>query len=656
MSESELYIRELRCKKQYHLAIALGKELLSVYPDSNIIREEMALSHYWIDSDNLDHKYKGNRLLNEIEESRHGDVDVMNRVQFNKKFFMQVLDKHEETRPYKPYEVSLYKLPLVTFSITTCRRLDLFIRTMTGFLENCLDRHLIHRWICIDDNSSEEDRQTMKEMFPFFEFVWKTPEEKGHPESMQIITNMVKTPYLIHVEDDRMLLDKRHYIKDMIDIFNHDRSIGQVAFNHNYMETVNDDIKGGDLQKTGNNVFYYVHEYCPTDEDKVRFFKKHGCCVSCNYYPHFTLSPSMVRTAVFNKVAFNKEKSFEFNFGLRYVASGFKTVFLPGFHIKHIGRLTSEINDFNKYNAYDLLDTEQFQEKTRYKSFLINLDRRPDRMEQIEKQKAHLPADMERVSACDGTKLIVNPRLRSLCRRKGNYFMRPGVIGCALSHLKLYDRLLHHEPDDIDGYVVFEDDVTVDENFLKQMRRTFTITENKGERPDLIFFTTVPRFFDKHHFSVKGIVRKRTLKEIAEDSVGGTGCYYISKKGAKAVLDYLELHTLDVAIDIVLFRLAPKIVIFFVQPPIITQYEKNAVSDVQADYYSRSPLYEDVVLEDDYDKHIVYNSEGKMDLFENLEWKQEEVPDERAPMDDDESGSSSEYEDSFEEASSDEKK
>lgn len=625
MSKSELYIRELRCKKMYHLAIALGRELLSVYPDSNIIREEMALSYYWMDSDDTQiNIQKGNRLLNEIDESRHGDVVLMNRVQLNKRLFMQILDKYEKAREYKPYEykpydVSLCKLPLVTFSTTTCRRLDLFIRTMTGFLENCLDRTLIHRWICVDDNSSEDDRRVMKEAFPFFEFVWKTPEEKGHPESMQMISSMVNTPYLIHVEDDRMLVDKRHYIKDMIHILEHDKNIGQVAFNHNYMETVNDDIKGGDLKMTSSGCFYYVHEYCPTEEDKIQFFKKHGRCVSCNYYPHFTLSPSMVRTAVFDKVTFNKERSFEFNFGLRYVASGFRTAFLPGFHIKHIGRLTSEMNDFNKYNAYDLLDTEQFQEKTRYKSFLINLDRRPDRMDAITKQRHHLPLDMERVSACDGTRLVVNPRLRSLCR-KGNYFMRPGVIGCALSHLKLYDKLLHRETDDLDGYVIFEDDVTADENFMQQMKRTFTIVENKGERPDLIFFTTVPRFFNKHLLSVKGIVRKRTVEEIEQDSVGGTGCYYISKKGAKAALDYIEEHTLDVAIDIVLFRLAPKLVVFFVQPPIITQYEENAVSDVQADYYLRSPLYEDNIPEDGWSKNIIYNSEGKMDLFDELAW------------------------------------
>jgi GR25 family glycosyltransferase involved in LPS biosynthesis len=613
----EEYIRDLRCRKLYHLAVALGKELLSLYPNSNIIREEMAVSYYWMDSNKIENKYNGNRLLNEIEESRHGDIDIMNRVQFNKKFFMQVLDNYEESRSYKPCKVYLCNLPIVTFSITTSRRLDLFIKTMTGFIENCLDRHLIHRWICVDDNSDPEDVKEMKKMFPFFEFVSKGPEEKGHPESMQIITKMVKTPYIIHIEDDRMLVDKRHYIKDMIDILNHDMNIGQVVFNHNYTETVNDDIKGGDLKKTNNNVFYYEHEYCPTNEDKERFFKKYGQCVSCNYYPCFTLSASMMRTSIFNKVEFKKEMMFEFNFGLRYVAAGFKTSFLPGFHVKHIGRLTSEIDNFNKYNAYDLLNTEQFKEKTRYKSFLINLDRRPDRMEEITKQRSILP-EMNIMSAYDGTKLTVNPRLRSLCR-KGNYFMRPGVIGCALSHIRLYDMLLH-EPGEIDGYVIFEDDVKAGGEFVKQMRRTFTITENK-EKPDLIFFTTVPKFYDNNHFSTQGVVvvRKTTMEEIMKDSVGGTGCYYISKKGAKAALDYIEENTLDVAIDIVLFRLAPKIVVYFVQPPIITQYDENAVSDVQDDYYLRSHLYEDNIPEDGWDKHIIYNSEGEMDLFDHLE-------------------------------------
>ena len=39
----------------------------------------------------------------------------------------------------------------LTFTITTCRRRELFERTMDSFLENCLDHHLISRWICVDD-------------------------------------------------------------------------------------------------------------------------------------------------------------------------------------------------------------------------------------------------------------------------------------------------------------------------------------------------------------------------------------------------------------------------------------------------------------------------------------------------------------------------
>jgi len=174
----------------------------------------------------------------------------------------------------------------------------------------------------------------------------------------------------------------------------------------------------------------------------------------------------------------------------------------------------------------------------------------------------------------------------------------------------------------VNGYVIFEDDVSADENFLKRMNRTFTIIENKREKADLIFFATVPKFFNANLFSIKGIVRKRTFEEINDDSVGGTGCYYISRRGAKAVFDYIEKWTLDVAIDIVLFRLAPEIVIFFVQPPIISQCNTNSASDVQADYYSKS--YEDI-SEIGWDKHIIYNSDGKMDLFEQLEWKNGDV-------------------------------
>ncbi len=42
----------------------------------------------------------------------------------------------------------------ITFTMTTCKRLDLFVPTMNSFLRCCTDRHLISRWIIVDDNSS----------------------------------------------------------------------------------------------------------------------------------------------------------------------------------------------------------------------------------------------------------------------------------------------------------------------------------------------------------------------------------------------------------------------------------------------------------------------------------------------------------------------
>lgn len=90
----------------------------------------------------------------------------------------------------------------ITFVITTCKRLPLFIRTMNQFLLQCQDITIIKNWICIDDNSSEEDRKKMKDVFPFFQFINKPLEEKGHPESINIFLDKVQTKYALLFEDD----------------------------------------------------------------------------------------------------------------------------------------------------------------------------------------------------------------------------------------------------------------------------------------------------------------------------------------------------------------------------------------------------------------------------------------------------------------------
>ena len=639
MNMAENLITKLRHSEKYYAGAYLAEEFLKLYPKSNTLRDEYAFCCFYINKNQ-----KGLELLNEIEEDRHGKVDLMERVLFNKKLFLRFFEDSDPTPAAPSRADPVMKIHSVTFSTTTCRRFDLFVKSMDAFLENCVDKYLISRWICVDDNSSEEDRTIMKEKYPFFEFVWKDDTNKGHPESLQIITSMVDTPYLIHIEDDRMLVDKRRYISDMVDVLDSNDNIGQIAFNHNYSETLNDDIKGGILKKTPNNVFYYEHEYCPTEDEKKQFIEKHGFTSNCNYYPHFTLSPSMIKTKIFKQLEFIKERWFEFNFGLRYVQAGYVTTFLPGYHIKHIGRLTSQMNDMNILNAYDLLNTEQFREKIKYKSFMINLDRRPDRLEKINKQIQDnlLPTDIIRISAIDGLKLKINPRLRSLCR-KNNFQMRPGVIGCALSHIQLYQKLL--EDTEVDGYVIFEDDVISNKSFLMQMQRTFTIAESRPipdalflttmndkkdnviQSPDALFLTTTIRATPEERTNMKSetdrdapmLLKKESRSEIEQISIGGTGCYYISKKGAQTVIDFIEQNTLDEAIDAILFKQSPFINMYFVLPVLI-YLEPFVDTDIQNDFHIRSHLLEDNIAESEYSPYVMYGETGKLDLFENLEY------------------------------------
>jgi GR25 family glycosyltransferase involved in LPS biosynthesis len=296
------------------------------------------------------------------------------------------------------------------------------------------------------------------------------------------------------------------------------------------------------------------------------------------------------------------------------------------------------MNDMNILNAYDLLNTEQFREKIKYKSFMINLDRRPDRLEKMNKQIQNnlLPTDIIRISAIDGLKLKINPRLRSLCR-KNNFQMRPGVIGCALSHIQLYQKLL--EDTEVDGYVIFEDDVISKKSFPMQMRRTFTIVESRPI-PDVLFLTTTIQATPEERSTLRDeylnmksvqklngpngatpmLFKKESRSEIEQMKIiGGAGCYYISKKGAQTVIDFIEQNTLDEAIDSILFKQSPFINMYFVLP-ILIYLEPFIDTDIQNDFHIRSHLLEDNIAESEYSPYVMYGKNGKLDLFENLEY------------------------------------
>ena len=87
------------------------------------------------------------------------------------------------------------------------------------------------------------------------------------------------------------------------------------------------------------------------------------------------------------------------------------------------------------------------------KTFIINLDRRGDRMSEVRSELERVGiSDYERISAVDGRTLT------------GNYSVAIGHVGCSLSHLSVA-RLAKER--NLKNYVVLEDDVIFHPQFME---------------------------------------------------------------------------------------------------------------------------------------------------------------------------------------------
>lgn len=95
------------------------------------------------------------------------------------------------------------------------------------------------------------------------------------------------------------------------------------------------------------------------------------------------------------------------------------------------------------------------------KTFLINLDRRPDRLEYVTKQLDELGIEFERVAAIDGKNCSVEQqrffdhnRFILECKKK----LVAGEIGCALSHRLVWQLMVEQQ---IPYALILEDDIKI---------------------------------------------------------------------------------------------------------------------------------------------------------------------------------------------------
>lgn len=608
-------IRLVRCSGLHNLGMTLGKFLEKQFPHSVEIKDEYAINSYY--NEQYVNAYD---IYDRLLKFRNLPEDVANRALFNAHFSID----HIENR-YIHYAVEKITqiakrrkktFPLITLTVTSCKRFDLFEKTINSFLNCCTDIDMIDEWICVDDNSSHEDRDKMEKLYPFFTFYFKTIEEKGHPQSMNIIRRLVKTPYIFHMEDDWKFFTKRRYLTDCMDVLGQNQRIGQCLINKNFAEIESDiSIKGGGFQTTRTGLRYYMHEFAPTPELQKEWKAKHGDHNRhCNYWPHFSFRPSLIRTKILQELGeFNELIShFEMDYSNRYVHKGYLSAFLEGIYSLHIGRLTSERNDKTKPNAYELNDESQFEGKEhglnteekkedencaikledfdiKLKTYILNLDRRPDRWDTFQSKATDLAfLKYERFSAIDGNNLVSTPQLQRIF--DGNdYNMRMGMVGCAMSHIKMYIELIYS---DYDAFCILEDDLEFVPDFDKKLLHVYN--QVKTTQWDMLYLghhlfnhCVTPETYDKTQLP---LIAQWSRTMSLSSSMGGTGGYLISKTGAKKLLAFISKTGMTNGIDTVQQKSADELNIFYTSTHLFYSEcftgDNNPDTDIQYNYTS----------------------------------------------------------------------
>jgi GR25 family glycosyltransferase involved in LPS biosynthesis len=208
---------------------------------------------------------------------------------------------------------------------------------------------------------------------------------------------------------------------------------------------------------------------------------------------------------------------------------------------------------------------------------VINLDRRPDRIDYLYK---HSPLIFRKFAAIDGEHLSKHyfefPELLETIRNQPRVF---GEVGCSLSHYSLWKQHLER-PNECEYMLIFEDDVIFTEHSVERLKETICRDISNidfdllyvggqwtpdydidGTRPPYFQFQATTRESLETHYRRPATARATTTAGIykrrnrAPAVIQGNrnvwfsplfrtaGAYLISRRGAKRLMEAVETDT-----------------------------------------------------------------------------------------------------------------
>jgi len=101
------------------------------------------------------------------------------------------------------------------------------------------------------------------------------------------------------------------------------------------------------------------------------------------------------------------------------------------------------------------------------KTYVINLDTRPDRWKKLMEAEPYLESMVERVSGVNGKTLTMNPFIYNMFN-KNEFQWKKSIIGCNLSHISIWSKIAVEKEGDY--FLVLEDDVRFQKGWMDQWK------------------------------------------------------------------------------------------------------------------------------------------------------------------------------------------
>lgn len=224
------------------------------------------------------------------------------------------------------------------------------------------------------------------------------------------------------------------------------------------------------------------------------------------------------------------------------------------------------------------LKVKQYKKYCKYIK-IINLERRADRKTQITAyMKEANVQNYEFIKAVDGKELKPTLKIKELFL--GNDFnYRKGVIGCALSHIHLWEALIADDMNDY--YIILEDDARLCKNFKANLDHVIDLYISKQVDYLLI---------GGQKINEECVMKEDLQIQILKHSISAYGAhgYIINKTACKKLLQYINVYHVTRAIDWIGIYINAGVVMWAVNKWLVDaptfQVNNNQDTDIQKSY------------------------------------------------------------------------